>query len=164
MRDEMKTILAIILAVLLGLQISSATSFLTIGITQAGTNTALTIQGNPVNMANVKEATAIAGDIDNGQLVIVIVGPGTPADELLSIFKLIKDAGLSKACVIPGVNCNSFNGLSIDIMSNTNEFIQIYDDNHNPIFDKYHAPIEPDDYEANKAFQAIGDKSPQPER
>ena len=164
MRDEMKTILASIIAGLLGVQISSATSFLTIGITQAGTNTALTIQGNPVTKATVHDATAKVGSIDSGQLIIVIVGPGTPADELLSVLKCIKDAGLSKVCVIPGVNCHSFNGLSIDIMSNTNEFVQLYDDNLNPIFDEYHSPIEPEENEANKALQAIGDKSPQPER
>ena len=131
----MKTILPIISALLLATQQASATSYFRICISQEGTNTVLKVQDNPVTIEKVQEFTAKVGAIDAGQMVMVTVDANTPAETLLTVLKHIKDAGLKEVCILPWPESDNFDMLSIEIMPKTNEFIETYYGESNPIGD-----------------------------
>ena len=131
----MKTIMLIISALLLATQQASATSYFRIGISQEGTNTVLKVQDNPVTIEKVQEFTAKVGAIDKDQMVMVNIDTSTPAESLLTVLKIIKDAGLKEVCILPWPERTNYDMLSIEIMPKTNEFIDAYYGESNPIGD-----------------------------
>ena len=122
----MKTILLSISVLLLATQLATATAYCLIGITQEGTNTVYSVQDNPVAIEKVQEYTARIGTIDADLMVLVRVDTSTPSKALLSVLKLIKDAGIQKVCILPGRKDSGFDLFSIHIMQKTNDFPETY--------------------------------------
>ncbi len=131
----MKSSLLITSVILLATQQAAATSFFRIFITQQGTNTVFRILDTPVTIEKIQEFTAKVGAIDNDQTIMVNVDARTPAESLLTVLKLIKDAGLKRVIILPWPVCSRFDMLSVQIRPKTNEFIENYYGQPDPLGD-----------------------------
>ena len=122
----MKTILLSTSVLMLAAQLATAATYFLIGITHEGTNTVYSVQDKPTPIEEVREYAARIGTIATDLMVLVRVDPSTPSKDLLSVIKLIKDAGLQNVCILPGRENSGFDLLSINIMANTNDFTETY--------------------------------------
>jgi hypothetical protein len=112
-------------AVMLAMR-ADALSIFTISILHDGTNVVLTVNQRPLSVEKLKAITAKLGVLDSDQLVLVRLQTSVPAERLLAVLKILKDAGLKSVCVVP-VDGAGVGILSLDIHPKTNEFIEVLD-------------------------------------
>ena len=122
----MKTYSKVIPILLLLAQQTFASTFFTVAISPSGTNTVFTVMGKPATREMIQGAASRVAALDPNQTVLILVDIRTPAEQLLSVLKLIKDSGLQKVCILPKQERTDLDVLSLNFLPGTNRFNQSY--------------------------------------
>jgi hypothetical protein len=123
---KMKTLILFAMVFIFAMRVDAgdASCLLTIGILQKGTSQVLELLGRPVTMDKLRDDLTTLGKLDSNLIVVVRVHAEVPAERLLAVLALIKNAGLKSVCVLP-LSGHGMDILSIEIHPKTDEFMNV---------------------------------------